>query len=1382
MVQLEVGTSLIKKMYTKCGSIESAYYRSQINKASLELTIQADARERYRAQQLIHNSLHKGKWCIGLILHFQYHLRLNPIHEYTKGTFTFNMPATNAPQLNLTFFQVQQYCQPGVDCTELAPRIKTQMRPRSPAPIHALEVGRDISSALEALYSFTTVSLFFLVLHSNQPPMDEDDEFGDLYSDVFQPPAVLPPPPPPLRSIDLNLRSQDQDEPEEPNPPPVSRVSDTTAASKLPPALPRDANRDSGGGDDKDMTFDIEEPDADSAPLIPGLALDRGVATTIEEAGDGGGGDDWDSDSEDDLQIVLNDNNVMMGGDNRRSRMGDNDDDDDEEPLVIVTDTDQNQPMEDQLWGEDGLQGVEGEGKEGGGEALKGSGPGGAVGPPKAGYSSHGYHPFHSQFKYVRPGAAPTLGGAASNAGTSSGQVRPPVNLGPVAGRGRGDWRPMGMRNPSVAQKGYHQAWGSNTAGRGLDFTLPSHKTIFEVDIETFEEKPWRYQGVDITDYFNFGLNEETWIDYCRQLVINNCESYLLFQRMKSTKTNFVEFHTGPTPYRDYDAKQNTYLPPELAAATGAQGVPVGSSDLVKVETAQGDSAKVPAHVRPALPPGRPIPVETGSGERQPSVDTRAPRMRDLDAIIEIVCQDSHEDAPSGENDTEPAVSSLPIENVPVETGYVNSRRPDGESAERSPTQDEPRKRLLRKQDDEISRSTGSGQSFRSSSPVGDRGTMSSSVDREDMGGVAGKDAEMEEERKTSSAVQEDDGGESKTERSSGNSKARSESHRDHQQLKDSAEQEVIQNKHSTRPASSKKHHDNSAPYQSRKNQDRGKEMERTRAASKGGREYSNPHTDVDYSIARGDDYDRRKERDVDGGFWRRKEDDPFSRRGGDEGFRKRDREEDLGSKQRGKMRESDIRNKDDHHVPSRKHLDDGGLRNSYELDDHIGKRRKDEEYLRRNRSEKNEISYGQRESSTSRLKRERGDRLDHQKRDVQHKSRDDFDDHSSLRHRDDFYMQRDGNDRLREREGMDKLKLTQEDGLSARGRERQVPTTRGHRGSEDRSSSMMKDDYKTSEKEHLTKDSTRHSKQTKRREYHGEESSHHRGHRDFSARTDETANNEKMPRQERTSAKSDNVINSLDGQQLQDRKHKDSRRKIKEQREGADSVRSKQGEENGSSEVTGSKGKNEARNHRSEIPQQTNATKRHKEDASSGDELQDSKRGRTKMERWASHKERDDVVTVTASSTSSKLQEKEKGTNGRVLEPVHDKNRDLTEEKSSHDLAETKDRSEKGPPGDRHLDTVEKLKKRSERFKLPMPTEKDTTVVKKMESETLPSAKIEGPVDSEVKAERPARKRRFVHILSASRESEDIYKVLEALYFTVYYEETATTMKVETA
>ncbi|KAJ4871918.1 Uncharacterized protein Rs2_46448 [Raphanus sativus] len=55
--------------------------------------------------------------------------------------------------------------------------------------------------------------------------------------------------------------------------------------------------------------------------------------------------------------------------------------------------------------------------------------------------------------------------------------------------------------------------------------------------------------------------------------------------------------------------------------------------------------------------------------------------------------------------------------------------------------------------------------------------------------------------------------GNQKTERSSESSKARSGSHRDHQQLKDSAEEEVIQDKkHFTRPSSTKKHHVNSAP------------------------------------------------------------------------------------------------------------------------------------------------------------------------------------------------------------------------------------------------------------------------------------------------------------------------------------------------------------------------------------------------------------------------------------------------------------------------------------------------------------------------------------------------------------------------------------------
>ena len=57
--------------------------------------------------------------------------------------------------------------------------------------------------------------------------------------------------------------------------------------------------------------------------------------------------------------------------------------------------------------------------------------------------------------------------------------------MGPMAGRGRGDWRPAGMKGGPVMQKSFHSGpgmpvWGNSAAGRGfgggLEFTLPSHK------------------------------------------------------------------------------------------------------------------------------------------------------------------------------------------------------------------------------------------------------------------------------------------------------------------------------------------------------------------------------------------------------------------------------------------------------------------------------------------------------------------------------------------------------------------------------------------------------------------------------------------------------------------------------------------------------------------------------------------------------------------------------------------------------------------------------------------------------------------------------------------------------------------------------------------
>ncbi|GAB0097432.1 hypothetical protein DMENIID0001_130690 [Sergentomyia squamirostris] len=38
-----------------------------------------------------------------------------------------------------------------------------------------------------------------------------------------------------------------------------------------------------------------------------------------------------------------------------------------------------------------------------------------------------------------------------------------------------------------------------------------------EFSIDSLEEKPWRMPGADITDYFNYGFNEDTWRSYCER-------------------------------------------------------------------------------------------------------------------------------------------------------------------------------------------------------------------------------------------------------------------------------------------------------------------------------------------------------------------------------------------------------------------------------------------------------------------------------------------------------------------------------------------------------------------------------------------------------------------------------------------------------------------------------------------------------------------------------------------------------------------------------------------------------------------------------------------------------------------------------------------------
>lgn len=42
-------------------------------------------------------------------------------------------------------------------------------------------------------------------------------------------------------------------------------------------------------------------------------------------------------------------------------------------------------------------------------------------------------------------------------------------------------------------------------------------KPITDVELDSFEDKPWRKPGADITDYFNYGFNEASWRAYCNK-------------------------------------------------------------------------------------------------------------------------------------------------------------------------------------------------------------------------------------------------------------------------------------------------------------------------------------------------------------------------------------------------------------------------------------------------------------------------------------------------------------------------------------------------------------------------------------------------------------------------------------------------------------------------------------------------------------------------------------------------------------------------------------------------------------------------------------------------------------------------------------------------
>uniref|UniRef100_H3CEP7 Pre-mRNA 3'-end-processing factor FIP1 n=1 Tax=Tetraodon nigroviridis TaxID=99883 RepID=H3CEP7_TETNG len=76
---------------------------------------------------------------------------------------------------------------------------------------------------------------------------------------------------------------------------------------------------------------------------------------------------------------------------------------------------------------------------------------------------------------------------------------------------------PVNLNIKTTGSRPYGQG---TTKLKGIDLDASGNingVSVVEVDMESFEEKPWRKPGADLSDYFNYGFNEDTWKAYCEK-------------------------------------------------------------------------------------------------------------------------------------------------------------------------------------------------------------------------------------------------------------------------------------------------------------------------------------------------------------------------------------------------------------------------------------------------------------------------------------------------------------------------------------------------------------------------------------------------------------------------------------------------------------------------------------------------------------------------------------------------------------------------------------------------------------------------------------------------------------------------------------------------
>ncbi|KAJ3024908.1 UNVERIFIED_CONTAM: cleavage polyadenylation factor subunit fip1 [Siphonaria sp. JEL0065] len=234
--------------------------------------------------------------------------------------------------------------------------------------------------------------------------------------------------------------------------------------------------------------------------------------------------------------------------------------------------------------------------------------------------------------------------------------------------------QPINIKTGDGAAAATAGATGTTAAGAAaksgaFDINLVGQvdgKDLFDLELDSIEDKPWRKPGADITDYFNFGFNEASWRAYCtkqkslREEAMMQKRIHVFEHNDQSMEQNFFGAGMmGMQQQQKYQRipPQQQFNPMNMMQMQMMRGMGMGAPPGMGMGGPPGMGMGPPGMAPPGMgPPGM---MGGGPGNELNAFGKR-PREQDDSAIKVIAGGDVGDDKPPGTDGRSDSANSRP--------------------------------------------------------------------------------------------------------------------------------------------------------------------------------------------------------------------------------------------------------------------------------------------------------------------------------------------------------------------------------------------------------------------------------------------------------------------------------------------------------------------------------------------------------------------------------------------------------------------------------------------------------------------------------------------------------------------------------------------------